>query len=1104
VLLITDIMIRKGLLLFALVNTCLSAQALQLSILEQQPPLTAQNWTVEDGLPVNTVGNITQDSLGYLWISTYDGLVRFDGLEFNIYSYSNTPEMPHNRTTQLYLQDKDRMWVSLEYGGVILKENGEFRHFGNQTNFTDSDLTHIFEFSDGRMFFITHTGLYVYDGEKFARFFNSDDSAQNQIHDIFEDSDKSIWIATNNGLLQFNPTGDLLAEYHKSPVQQNNRFRTVLRTSNGIITAGTEAGVYELQDGELVQTDKYAAADNYAIGKIYDDENTTLLLAADEVFYKGKSQTIKLQSNNLKPSEYFSEFYSDSDGRLWLIGTAGTLALFEDGQIRPFSEIPEISDYYFNSIFEDREGNLWFGTNGNGLIAVSESKVRTLGIPEGLSGNNILAVYEDSRKRYWVGTRGAGLNLIDGDTITYYDVSNGAATKFVQAIREDRNGNIWFGHHQKGLNKITPNGLEHYLPGNNVEINDIRSIYTHSNGEMWLGTYGGLIKFDPSGSDHVVYNKDDGLSGIKIRYITEAPDGALWTGSLDGGVSRFHEGIFTNYTTEDGLSSNNIRSIYMDEYDAGTIWIGSENNGLNRLKDGKISYINMDDGLPDHVIHWISQDQNEWLWMSSNRGVFKINKSELNAYLDNESDIFTLLHYGRAEGMRNPEGNGSVQEAGLRTSDGDFWFATQEGVAIFSQDQKNTQAFPPTVLIKSITAGGNSYASDKVMIDEGYKSFTINFNALTFPTSEKARFRYRLVGVDDSWNEVSGQRSVSYNDVPAGDYTFEVLAANNNGIWSEKPAIASITVQPFFYEQLWFFILVLALITGGYFGATQLRYRYLLNKQRKLESIIQEQTAELRQEKNDLQAKNEIINRQAAELEESNITKDKFFSIIAHDLRNPFQAILGFSELILMDVDDSTPKELTGNLQNIRNSAKQLLDLVENLLKWASLQTGKIQIDPEWVELPDLLDGTRQLFEHVADQKGVTIEVSTPKEAKIYADQNMLKTILRNLVSNALKFTENGGEVELRLTQNNGHYLIYVEDNGIGMPQKIAENLLQLDANTSRPGTANEKGSGLGLLICKEMITLHSGTISLKSKEKIGTTFIIQLPVEALPKAKNS
>lgn len=1094
-LLITDIMIRKGLLLFALVNTCLSAQALQLSILEQQPPLTAQNWTVEDGLPVNTVGNITQDSLGYLWISTYDGLVRFDGLEFNIYSYSNTPEMPHNRTTQLYLQDKDRMWVSLEYGGVILKENGEFRHFGNQTNFTDSDLTHIFEFSDGRMFFITHTGLYVYDGEKFARFFNSDDSAQNQIHDIFEDSDKSIWIATNNGLLQFNPTGDLLAEYHKSPVQQNNRFRTVIRTRNGIITTGTDTGVYELMNEELLQTDKYAAANNYAISKIYNDESKTLILAMGGLFYKGENQTIKLQIDHLKPAEYFRGFYRDSNGRIWLIGTSGTLGIFEDGQIRPFDEIPHISDYYFNSVFEDREGNIWFGTNANGLISVSESKVRNLGTPEGLSGNNILAMMEDSKGRYWVGTRGDGLNLIDGDTITYYNVNNGAESRFVQAIGEDKNGNIWIGHHQKGLNKITPNSLEHYLPGDNVEINDIRSIYIHSNGEIWLGTYGGLVNFDPSGSNHVVYDKDDGLTGIKIRYIAEAPDGALWTGSLDGGVSRFHEGIFTNYTTEDGLSSDNIRSIYMDEYDAGTIWIGSENNGLNRLKDGKISYINMDDGLPDHIIHWISQDKNGWLWMSSNRGVFKINKSELNAYLDNESDIFTLLHYGRAEGMRNPEANGSIQEAGIRTSEGDFWFATQEGVAIFSQNQENNQTYPPTVLIKSIAAGGNSYTSDKVLIDKGYKSFTINFSALTFPTSEKARFRYRLIGVDDSWNEVSGQRSVSYNDVPAGDYSFEVLAANNNGIWSEKPAIASITVQPFFYEQPWFFILFLALITGGYYGATQLRYRYLLNNQSKLERIIQEQTSDLIQERNDLQEKNELIRMQSAELEKSNQTKDKFFSLIAHDLRNPIQALVGLSEIILTDMDKDKNSEQREMFYNLNSSAQSLQHLVEDLLSWASLQSKKMSLKPEQIDINQLAVQILKLFKENALQKDIELSFKSSTSNTIYADRNMLKTILRNFISNAIKFSQPGGNVSLDISQENSTFIIEVMDEGIGMDENMVQKLLHSDLNVSRIGTQNERGTGLGLPICKEMIALHGGKLEIESEEQKGSTFIIKLPL---------
>ncbi len=697
-----------------------------------------------------------------------------------------------------------------------------------------------------------------------------------------------------------------------------------------------------------------------------------------------------------------------------------------------------------------------------------------------------------------MGTRGHGINVLEGNDIRTYDVADGIASNIIQAIGKGSDGNIWIGYHQKGLDKFTGDGFQNYTIGKNVEINDVHSIFKSSSGQLWVGTYGGLVKFDPINEQHEIFNLDDGLAGYKIRYITEDHDGALWVGTLDGGVSRFHEGTFTNYTVESGLSSNNIRSIYVDESEPGSIWVGTENNGLNRIKEGEVTFINTEDGLPDHIIHWVSQDSENWLWASSNRGVFKIHKSELNAYLDGEVGAFTLLHFGREEGMRNPEGNGSVQEAGLRTSNGDFWFATQEGVAIFKSKPSRAGKVPPNIFIKNVVAGNTSYEASEVQIQKEYKSFDVNFHGLTFAAPEKTRYRYKLNGYDDDWVEVFGERTASYVNVPSGDYTFEVSAANTDGVWSTEPAVAMISIQPFFYEQVWFYLLLVVIIGVGYYSASQVRYKYLVRKQEQLQKIIEEQTAELRKEKSDIQEKSKIIKLQAEELEESNKTKDKFFSLIAHDLRNPFQAILGYSEMMIDEVEEADRKELKTSLEYIHASSKSLLELVEHLLSWASLNTGKIQPEPEKVNLQELIERTHQLFDHVAQQKNVTLESDIPKELHLNADLNMLQTVLRNLISNAIKFTPNGGKVITRLFQDNEFYVIEIEDNGIGMSSKLVNELLRLDTNTSRIGTNEEKGTGLGLLISREMVGLHNGEIQVKSSVGTGSTFTLRFPKEGL------
>jgi len=1095
-------MVRKGILFFLLLLFVESISAFQLPLLQRLDTLTHRSWTLEDGLPVNTVNSITQDSAGFLWITTYDGLVRFDGIDFKVFNYSNTPAMPHNRSTLIHIQDGAGIWVALEYGGVILIQDDTFTHFGDQNGFTNSDITKIMEGSDGRMFFNTLNGLFVYDGTQFSRAFESDIARQNQIHDIIEADDKTIWISTNHGLIHLVEGEEKV--YFISPEQKDIRMLDVHQTSDGAILTATEAGLFEWLDGELHSIHKYKFSEKNQVLEIYEDEKIRLYLAQEAAYWDKGGQIEKVPGHPMRTNETYRQFLTDQDGTLWLIGDRGTLSVLQNGTLQKLHDVEEIKDYYIKNIFEDREGIIWLSSNTNGLINIRRSKVRNIGTPEGLSGDNTLAMFEENPQRYWVGTRGDGINLIEGGDIKTYDVTDGLASNIIQAIGQGPEGHIWIGCHRRGLDKFTEGQFRNYTIGQNVEVNDVHSIFKSSSGQLWVGTYGGLVKFDPIDEQHEIFNLDDGMAGYKIRYITEDREGALWVGTLDGGVSRFHEGTFTNYTVESGLSSNNIRSIYVDETEPGTIWVGTENNGLNRIRDGEIKFASTKDGLPDHIIHWVSQDSDKWLWASSNRGVFKIHKSELNAYLDGEVGAFTLLHFGRTEGMRNPEGNGSVQEAGLRTTNGNFWFATQEGVAIFETRLSQANKVPPNVYIKNVQAGNTSYETSEVKIKKGYKSFDINFHALTFVAPEKTRFRYRLKGYDEDWIEVFGKRTASFVNVPAGEYTFEVTAANADGVWSTAPAIAAISIQPFFYEQVWFYVLLVIVIGVGYYSASQVRYKYLVRKQEQLQEIIEEQTAELQKEKSEIQEKSKILRLQAEELEESNKTKDKFFSLIAHDLRNPFQAILGYSEMMLDDVDEASKEELRTGLEQIQSSSNSLLKLVEHLLSWASLHTGKITAKPEKVNLRELIEQNNQLFEHVAHQKDITLSSETEPDLYMNADLNMLQTILRNLISNAIKFTDKGGIICTRLQQQGNHYIIEVEDNGIGMPQKMVDKLLRLDTNTSRMGTDEERGTGLGLLICQEMVALHHGTIDVNSTEGSGTKFTLSFPEEGIPEPANN
>lgn len=1057
--------------------------------------LISTAWTVEEGLPVNSVNEILQDSTGYLWITTYDGIVRFDGLNFNVYTYANTPGMPQNRAVYILPQSGDKLWITLENGGVLLKDGEQFTHYNEEDGFTNSNVTHIAVGRNGDAWFASLDGVHRYRNGEFQSIYRGETNLENQVNLLYEDSDGSFWFATADGLVHYD-SGNI--QHFKLPDSEDHFIRNIERTPNGELLLSGRSGVYTFSNGEIIAPKKFEVLDETLVHRFIETKQQETYIPSSEGLYKYENESLSLILGNQNSDSPFIFDIEDSAGKIWLINNDGEVYLLKNDQLARF-DFPDREDLHVNMITEDSEGNYWFATARSGVIRVKSTQVQTITTEHGLSGNNILGMFEDRDGNYWIGTRDEGLNKISVNTVTQYYEQAPPLRNILYSINQDPEGNIWVGYHNEGLVKFDheTGNYSAYSIGATEQLNDVRSIYFRRDSSMWIGTYSGLVKFDPENENHTYYTTEDGLGSNLIRYMDEDKDGALWLATVQSGVSRFKDGEFKNYTVEDGLASNNIRSVYVDEFDEGTIWVGTETNGISRIRGNEIRSLGTQEGLPDHVIHYISQDSLGYLWMSSNRGIIKLHKERLNHYLDGNSDSFDMIHFERSDGMLNPEANGSFQQGGIRTSDNHFWFATQEGVAIFPVQPKQKNNKPPRVILKQIVADGkirNLTKNSSIELERGNNNFTINFHALTYTSPEKTRFRYRLEGLNNDWTEVYNVRSVTFSNVSAGEYTFQLLSANNHGVWNTSPAEATIIVTDHFYNQWWFFPAIFMLIFLGYIPAAKLRYRYLLNKQKKMQAVIKQQTAQLRKEKEELEKRNKIIEEQSDRLKELNDTKDKFFSIIAHDLRNPFQAILGFTEILLEDAKKSNDEELKANLEQVDIASRRVFNLLEKLLKWASLQTGRIKSKPEACDLNQIIIHTKNLLEHQALQKDISITTYVPSEISVFADANMLRTILQNLVSNAIKFSDKGSKIEIKAEEKAECIKISVVDEGIGIPKEMMERLMKLDANTSRLGTGEEKGSGLGLIISKEMINMQNGSLQVESTQGEGTIFTISLP----------
>ncbi|MFA5668274.1 MAG: two-component regulator propeller domain-containing protein [Balneolaceae bacterium] len=1067
----------------------------QSSIVHGLDSLTAKSWTLEDGLPVNAINEIVQDEEGYLWITTYDGLVRFDGLNFKTYNFSNTPELRQNRTTQIYVQPGVGLWVALENGGVVLKKGNTFKYFGLEEGFSNSDITKIYEDHKKRVLFVTLDGIHIYENNKFRKFYEGDNHTQNQIVSEFHDPiDGSLWLATNGGLMHIVDNKAVLINYRSPP--KDKKVYTVTRDESGLLIVGTNNGVYELQENVLIPSTSYLKFSNHVVRDIHVDEYSTLINTDEGLFLKTETNYISLLERYEPKDVFIQKFYRDSHGVLWMIDNRGDLFTLQGNEFKNYTENSRIEGLLLRSIFEDRERNLWIATLQHGLIRLKKSKAKVLGANEGLSGDNILALKEDSKGRYWVGTRGDGLNIIDGNKITPIKIKDGLETNIIHAIAEDSTGNIWIGNAQFGLDKWSNGKITHFNLAGGLDANDIRALYVSRDSSIWAGTYAGLIRFNHTFTDLKRYDLSDGMEGEKIRYITEDKEGNIWAASIEGGVSKLKDGVFTNYTMAEGLSSNNVRSLYIDEDE--TVWVGTENNGLNRIQNDEIKYVSVQNGLPDHIVHWISEDEYGFLWLLSNKGVTRINKKDLNDYMDGATNNFQLAHFDRSEGMRSPEGNGSFQEAGIKTRDGKFWFATQEGVAIFDRQDVNDNQYFPTLVVENIMANDSVYAIDStrtITLAKGVGVFEINYQAITFINPDQIKLRYKLKGLQNKWIETR-QRKVMYSDLSPGSYEFMFQATNSEGVWCDEIGSVYIQVQARFYQKVWFYIIIAIIVVAIFYITIRLSNRILISRQAKMQALIDNQTEQIRREKNALEVQKKVIEDQATHLEEANKTKDRFFSIIAHDLRNPFQAMIGYSDILYHRIDDIDKDELKEGIQIIRDSSKTLHNLTENLLSWASLQTGKVTAEPTKFVINEIILENRELFLQASQQKGIKIIVDAKEEIQVYADQNMTHTIIRNVLSNAIKFTNKLGEVQIKAEKYNGMCSISITDNGVGMNSKSIAGILDLDSNLSRLGTEDETGSGLGLILCNEMVQMNNGSLKIESVEGKGTTITILLPTK--------
>ncbi|MDX2301953.1 MAG: two-component regulator propeller domain-containing protein [Microscillaceae bacterium] len=846
----------KSIVFFSSLCFCLHAQKatkipapheatqLGLSPLKAISQYQCDQWNKTNGLPQNSVFSIIQSQEGYLWLGTYEGLVRFDGSEFKVYPGSLAQENWNGGIWSLFEDSKQQIWIGTLHAGLIQLKEGNFKTFDLSKGLPSNSITAITEDKDQRLWVGTRKGLCLYQKGTFKVFTTEDGLSSSDISSLYCGTDNTLWIGTSRGLCVYR--NGKFEDYSRSRILFINKYITsICRDQFGQLWIGTHAGL---------------------------------------VRWNEKKQAYKIfRTQDGLSDDYITKVFRDSRGTLWIgtqsegINRLTEKQLVKDKPVFNFYSVREgLGANSVSEIYEDREGSLWIGLNRGGLNRFRDGKFTNFSKTEGLSDNVSNCVYEDSRGRIWIGTLSGGVNYLDKGKFYTLSRENGLSSNHIRSVAEDQEGNIWLASYGGGLNRVRfqENSqdfeLTVYTTEDGLAGNIIRSLCVTRGGALLISTQSGLSKY--AQGKFTNFTRQLGLSDNSVTGLLEDSQNNIWAGTDGGGLNCIRpDNNILHYHTGNGLANNLVYTLYEDK--KGGLWIGTR-RGLSYFKDGEMVALYARDGLIQEAIHSIVEDDKGRIWMSCHNGVFWIDKKALDLYIQYKLNpnkktppkplICTL--YQESDGMKSSDCAVLAQPSSLKDRQGKLWFPTTEGVARLDPAHIKVNYIIPQVAIKRIVVDNVEYSVYKpILLNPGKTKFEIDFTALSFIAPEKVKYRYRLIGSNykEDWVESGNRPDAYYTNLPPGKYTFTVQAANNDGIWNEKGSTLSFYLRPYFYQTRWFLVLSTLLILSMGSGLYYWRIRSLERSKRALEKGIEESTQKIRTQYQE-------ITQQAEELETIN------------------------------------------------------------------------------------------------------------------------------------------------------------------------------------------------------------------------------------------
>ncbi|MFT5915476.1 MAG: signal transduction histidine kinase/ligand-binding sensor domain-containing protein [Flammeovirgaceae bacterium] len=1048
---------------------------------------TLKAWAGEDGLPSTSVTDILQVEDKYIWIGTYNGLVRFDGINFVTFNTANTPTIQSNGITSLDSKG-DVMWITT-HKGIVKYKNHVFSNPEELSELSTFDIEKIKVDSKDRLWIgTTSKGLYMYDGKRLSHI-SHPKLELSPIESIEEDSKGVLWLGTDLGdVFKIEDDNTPMEVY---PSKLSGGVSCMYLSKSGVIWIGSKNGLLRVENGKI-------------------DFNEEL---------------------DFNDAGHITE---DSFGNIWLANNNGVYRHnITTGQIEHFSEEQGLPSNLIRKLLFDHQGNLWIASYHSGLFQLTDGIFTCFSESEGMRNPVATTIIQYDEDTYWIGLESNGIEVLKNGEISPLKLSGSLPNARLKDLMKDKDGFVWVSTYG-GIIKISSDGVVQPLPKALTALNDdIRITYQDQKGNIWIGTKrNGLYKYNWQGVLRS-YNTRNGLSSNYIMSLDEGANGELLVGTKNG-LSIIRDGeIKKKIGVNEGLPTSLIFDILVQKE---TLWICTDLGLCKYDKNGDVIVFNMKSGFHEEVFFDIIDDGSGSFWLSTNSGIVRVSKKVLNSFEKGEVAQITYQIYDKSDGMKSEQCVGATKM--LKDSKGKIWIPTMKGMASILPKSNLGNSNIANPFIEQITIEDSSiYIMDNISINSDQaKRLSINFTAFDYVAPGKTKFKYKLKPFDDEWQFTDKLRTASYTNLPAGNYTFQAMVGNHYDKWNDSISEIKFRVKPNSYETWWFYLGCLFIFLGLVYQTYKVRLQTAKRREMKLKRVVTERTQEIILQKQELEDTFEELKQSQSQVVQS----EKMASLgqmtagIAHEINNPINFVYAGAESLkiqltdLMEVLEKYEElEKSDNPTDFEQHKKSLQEIKEEI-EYVDLREDIFAV------LSDVMSGASRTAEIVKSLKVFARDDSTefrPNDIHeiltsalivlrstykgrveiikqfeevpaVSCGAGKIGQVFTNIINNAIQAIDGKGEITIStskftpsegsgLNQDKKYVMTSIADNGSGIPLSVIEKMFDPFYTTKDVG----EGTGLGLSISQEIIVQHNGKIEVDSELGVGTTFKVYLPV---------